>query len=338
MKQHKKYKHLSLEERERIFGFKEKGLSLHDIAKLLHRNIGTISRELGRHSKYGRKYLPCKAQKEAERIGLRQRRRSALKNPLIFLYVRTKLRNELWSPEIIAGRLPIDHPGESICFETIYRYIYQNKRTKRDRLWQYLELHRKRRMFKNGRKVKEYTKLSEAIPIQNRPECINNRSEVGHWETDNMEGKRSDKTAISVTIERLLRKTKLTKLEGHTAQVKTDAVVVRLNEEKKLSSDLVKSITFDRGSENSGYKQIGEKLNVDIYACTPYHSWEKGGVENMNKRIRRFIPKGSSVDPITQQYLNILETKLNSTPRKILGFLTPNEFQYKLLTSSQLTS
>lgn len=254
-----KYKHLSLEERERIFGFKQKGLSLQDIAKQLHRNVGTISRELGRHSKYGKKYLPCHAQREAVRIGMRQRRRSALKNPTVFLYVRTKLRNELWSPEIIAGRLKIDHPEESICFETIYRYIYLNPRTRRDRLWQYLELHRRKRMIKNGRKVKEYTKLTEAIPIQLRPEYINNRSEIGHWETDNVEGKRSDKTAISVTIERLLRSVKLTKLEGHTAQIKTDAVVSRLSEEKKNNPDLVKSITFDRGPENSGYKEIGEK-------------------------------------------------------------------------------
>lgn len=334
----KKYKHLNLEERERIFGFRQKGLSLQDIAKLLNRNVGTISRELGRHTKYGKPYLPCKAQREAERIGLKQRRRSALKNPIVFLYVRTKLRNELWSPEIIAGRLPIDHPGESICFETIYRYIYLNPRTKRDRLWQYLELHRRKRMIKNGRKVKEYTKLTEAIPIQNRPETINNRSEVGHWETDNIEGKRSDKTAISVTIERLLRLTKLTKLEGHTAKVKTDAVILRLKEEEKINPDLVKSITFDRGSENSGYKEISKQLGVEIYACNPYHSWEKGGVENMNKRIRRFIPKGSSVEYITQQYLTLLETKLNSTPRKVLGYLTPNEFRYKMLSSSQFTS
>lgn len=334
----KLYKHLSLEERERIFGFRQKGLSLQDIAKLLHRNVGTISRELGRHSKYGKRYLPCHAQREAVRVGLRQRRRSALKNPTVFLYVRTKLRNELWSPEIIAGRLKIDHPDQSICFETIYRYIYLNPRTKRDRLWQYLELHRRKRMVKNGRKVKEYTKLTEAIPIQLRPEHINNRSEVGHWETDNMEGKRSDKTAISVTIERLLRLTKLTKLEGHTAKVKTDAVITRLQEERKTNPNLVRSITFDRGPENSGYKEIAKKLDVEIYGCNPYHSWEKGGVENMNKRIRRFIPKGSSVEFITQQYLNILETKLNSTPRKVLNYLTPFEFQRKIALTSQFNS
>jgi IS30 family transposase len=327
-----------LEEREIIFGFLQKGLSLRDISKKLHRNVGTISRELDRHTKYGRKYVPCHAHSESVRVGVKQRRKSALKNPTVFLFVRTSLRKELWSPELIAGRLPIKHPGQTICHETIYRYIYLNPRTKRDKLWKYLELHRRKRMKKNGRKVKEYSKLSEAIPIGQRPEIINNRSEVGHWETDNVEGKRTDKTAISVTIERLLRLTKLSKLSAHTAQVKTDAVVNKLDQEKQINPSLVKSITFDRGPENSGYKVIGSKLNIQTYGCNPYHSWEKGGVENMNKRIRRFIPKGISVDNITQQYLDLLENKLNNTPRKCLNYLTPLEFQEKLLMLPEFNS
>lgn len=313
-------------------------MSLRDISKQLHRNVGTISRELDRHTKYGRRYVPCHAHSESIRVGVRQRRKSALKNPLVFLYVRTSLRKELWSPETIAGRLPIEHRGETICPETIYRYIYLNPRTKRERLWQYLELHRRKRMKKNGRKVKEFCRLSEAIPIQNRPERINKRLEIGHWETDNVEGKRSDKTAISVTIGRLMRITKLTKLTAHIAQVKTDAVITRLQEEKSTNSNMVKSITFDRGSENSGYKEIGRKLNIQTYACNPYHSWEKGGVENMNKRIRRFIPKGMSVEQITQEYLNLLEDKLNNTPRKVLNYLTPLEFQKKLLMLPEFNS
>lgn len=321
-----------------MFGLREKGLSLRAISKQLKRNVGTISREIDRHTKYGRRYLPCYAQREALRVGARQRRKSALKNPTVFLYVRTSLRKELWSPELIAGRLPIEHPGESICHETIYRYIYLNPRTKRDRLWKYLELHRRKRMQKNGRKVKEFEKLSEAIPIGNRPELINNRLEPGHWETDNLEGKRSDKSAISVTVERLMRKTKLAKLSAHTAQVKTKAVINNLNQEKKINPEFVKSITFDRGPENSGYKEIGKRLGITTYACNPYHSWEKGGVENMNKRIRRFIPKGISVEGITQDYLTLLEDKLNNTPRKVLNYLTPNEFQEKLLMLPEFNS
>lgn len=327
----KRYKHLNLEEREKIYALKQKGLSLRDIAKKLDRSASTISREL-RRPKYGNEYVPCVVQRQVDRIAKRQRRRARLKNPLVFTYVRKHLRRPFsWSPETIAGRLPLDHPGESICHETIYRYIYLDPNTKREKLWRYLPLHRKKRMKRNGRKVKGYTKLSEAIPVPDRPGKINERTELGHWETDNMEGKRSDNTSISVTVERVTRKIKLGKLKDHTALTKTDAVVNQLDSEDK---GFVRSITMDRGPENSGYKDISKKLGVVIYACTPYHSWEKGSVENTIGRLRRFIPKGESVDSITQSQLNLLEDKFNNTPRKVLGFLTPNEYYERILPAT----
>lgn len=326
-----KYKHLSLEEREILFKYKALGKSLRYIAKRLGRSHSTLVRELKR-PKFGKSYLPCKAEKEARRIAFRQRARAALKNPTIFLFVREHLRKPYsWSPETIAGRLPKEYKGQSICTESIYRYIYLNKKTKREKLWKYLELHRRKRMKKNGRKVKSFTKLSEAIPIDLRPKSINERVELGHWETDNMEGVRSDKTAVSVTTERVTRKVKLGKLNGHTAQIKTDTVVGQLKSE---DMGIVKSITMDRGPENSGYKIISDKLNIPVFACNPYHSWEKGTVENTVKRIRKYIPKGISVDNITQEYLTALEDKFNNTPRKCLGFLTPNEYYEKIQTAS----
>ena len=97
-------------------------------------------------------------------------------------------------------------PGYSIGLETIYRYIHNRKKSGLDHLWQYLVLHRKKRMKKNGRKVKS-TKIEAMLPIETRPETANLRQEIGHWETDNMEGKRSDRTAVSVTVERVTRYT-----------------------------------------------------------------------------------------------------------------------------------
>jgi IS30 family transposase len=328
----KDYKHLNLEEREKIYALKEKGLSLRDIARKLNRNVSTISREL-RRPKYGRKYIPCVVQREADRIAKRQRSRARLKNIKVFLYVRKHLREDGWSPETIAGRLPLDHPGESICHETIYRYIYLNPKTKREKPWKYLKLHRKKRMKVNGRKVKGYTKLSEAVPVPERPEDINNRSELGHWETDNMEGKKSDRSSISVSVERVTRKVKLGKLKDHTAKTKTNTVIDQLSDKNK---GFVRSITMDRGPEDSGYLKIAKSLGVDIYGCTPYHSWEKGSVENTIQRLRRYIPKGESIDNITQTYLTLLEDKFNNTPRKCLGFLTPNEY-YERIRSAPFT-
>lgn len=318
-------------EREKLFAYISSGKSLRWVAKKMRRSHTTLSRELERRSKYGRKYIPCYAQKEAERISSRQRQRSRLKNPLIFLYVRKHLRPPYsWSPEIISGRLSIDHPGESICHETIYRYIYLNKKTKSEKLWKYLALHRRKRMKKDGRKVKRYTHLSEAIPVPERPEHINNRSEPGHWETDNMEGKRSDKTSVSVTVERVTRKTKLGKLTDHTSKTKTNLVVEQLKGERIK----VKSVTYDRGPENAGYKKISKELGAEAYACSPYHSWEKGTVENMIKRARKYSPKGESVDGVTQKHLNMVEDILNNTPRKCLNYLTPNEYYERICSAS----
>lgn len=324
-----KYDHLNIGEREKIWCLKEKGLSLRDVAKAVKRDVSTVSRDLSRHAGYWKPYLPCIAQKEADRICIRQRQRSALKNPLIFLYVREHLRSPYnWSPETISGRLKLDHPGESICPESIYRYIYLNPRTKREKLWRYLLLHRKKRMKKDGRKVKSgYSKLSEAILISERPDNINKRIELGHWETDNMEGKRSDRSSISVTTERVTRKVKFSKLSGHGSDIKTKALLASLSME---DIGFVKSVTYDRGPENSGYRKVRDILNVDVYACTPYHSWEKGTVENTIQRLRRYIPKGVSIENINQAYLTLLENKFNDTPRKCLGFLTPNEYYERI--------
>lgn len=316
----KAYSHLRLEERELLFCLREQGLTFREIGEELDRDHTTLSREYGRNAKYGRPYIPCRAEEKTRKRGEKQRRKAPLKNPLVYLYVREKLRNpeERWSPETIKGRLPIDHPGYSIGLETIYRYIYSRKKSGRDQLWQYLTLHRKKRMKWNGRKVKP-GKIEAMLPIETRPETARLRQEVGHWETDNMEGKRSDRTAVSVTVERVTRLTSLAKLTDHKADTKSEVVV------QGLADRVVKSITADRGPENRKHQLITQGLSVPVYFCNPYHSWEKGTVENTVGRVRRFLPKGISLDTVSQKQIRKIELQLNNTPRKCLGFLTPCE-------------
>lgn len=314
----KAYSHLGLEERELLFCLRRQGLTFREIEKRLGRNHTTLSREYSRNAKYGRPYIPCRTERLTKRRGEKQRRKAPLKNPLVYLYVRKKLREKKWSPETIQGRLPIDHPGYSIGLETIYRYIYNRKKSGIDQLWQYLTLHRKKRMKKNGRKVKA-TKIEAMLPIEERPEAANLRQEIGHWETDNVEGKRSDETAVSVTVERVSRFTSLAKLANHKAGTKSEAVI------KGLDHQVVRSITADRGPENRKHQLITQELNIPVYFCNAYHSWEKGTVENMNGRIRRFLPKGKSLDTVDEKQIKLIELHLNNTPRKCLGFLTPCE-------------
>lgn len=315
----KAYSHLRLEERELLFCLREQGLPFREIGKALGRDHTTLSREYGRNAKYGRPYIPCRAEEKTRKRGEEQRRKAPLKNPLVYLYVREHLRKPyFWSPETIKGRLPIDHPGYSIGLETIYRYIYNKRKSGRDQLWQYLTLHRKRRLKKNGRKVKP-GKIEAMLPIETRPEEANQRLEMGHWETDNMEGKRSDQTAVSVTVERVCRTISLAKLTDHKADTKSVAVI------RGLDGHTVKSITADRGPENRRHQLITQELNVPVYFCNPYHSWEKGTVENTVGRVRRFLPKGRTLDTVSEKQIRKIELHLNNTPRKCLGFLTPCE-------------
>lgn len=323
----KGYSHLSLEEREKLYGWKQKGLSLREISRKLNRSHGTLVREFKRNMRYGRAYLPCVAQKRAVRVGVKQRYQAPLKCPLVSLYTREKLRLG-WSPETIAGRLPITHPGYGVTDETIYRYIY-GKKQKRMKLWRYLTLGRKKRREKQGRQVHRSTKIPEAVSIDLRPREANERTTPGHWETDNMEGVRSDTSVVSVTVDRLARLTMLNKLTDKTARSKTRVVIDRL---LRFPHEFKQTITADNGAENTEHKTISQQLKLTgMYFCHPYHSWEKGTVENTIGRVRRFFPKGTSIDLLTAEDIAVVEYSINNTPRKCLGFLTPYEKMDELL-------
>lgn len=328
----KKFKHLSLIEREILYGGLKQGLSFREVGRRIKRDHTSLSDELKRNIKYGNcyfgnEYLPCKAQALADKRALKQRQKAPLKNPKVFVYVRKSLRSGL-SPEAIAGRLLIDHPNEYINDETIYRYIY-SKKAACYKLWQYLTMARKKRMRKTGRRIRRDGKIPGSISIDLRPKEVDMRNTLGHWETDNVIGKQTDKTALSVTVERLSRITIITKLANRSAAEKTAAIVSRLG---KLSTQTRLTITADNGKENSYHKQLTDALGTDVFFCHAYHSWEKGTVENTNGRIRRYIPKGVSVDSITDKKIRMIERKLNSTPRKCLGYLTPDETMIRALS------
>ena len=338
-----KYHHLTLEEREKLFVWHEKKVGVREIGRRLNRNPGTISRELKRNAtgkgKNSREYLifryvACRAQIKSEKKALKQRTKCPLKNPAIFLYVREHLRKpHYWTPEEIAGRLSIDHPEYSIHHETIYRYIY-GKKQKRMKLWLHLRLHRKKRMKWHGRKIKGNLRLKNVLPIEQRPEEANTRKQEGHWETDNVGTIKTDKTGVSATVERKTRIIRLRKLKDGKAMTKRRTLVAQV---KKEGSIFQRSMTIDRGPENSDHEGFTRRTGINVYACNAYHSWEKGSVENSIGRARFFIPKGESVDQLKQKDLNRIEKIMNNTPRKIIAYLTPNEVYERILKDSNTT-
>lgn len=322
------YSQLGLAEREQLFVWYTQGVSLREIGRRLHRSDTTIGRELKRNQKLTRglekfsgEYLPCVAQQKAEKRKREQRSQASWKGPEVLLYVRKKLREKHWSPETIAGRLSVDHPALHICHETIYRLIYE-KQYKKYRLWQYLTVRRKKRMKKLGRKPHREGRIPEAVSIDCRPKHIAKRKEAGHWETDNVIGKTHDDTALSVSVERKTRLTMMSKLQSKKADEKLRVLFTRFS---LLPESLRKTLTTDNGKENTHHKELTNRLDMPVYFCHAYSSWEKGSVENMNGRIRRYIPKGISMDTISEETIRLIEWELNTTPRKCLNWKTPLE-------------
>ncbi|KZN52321.1 hypothetical protein N474_23045 [Pseudoalteromonas luteoviolacea CPMOR-2] len=147
---------------------------------------------------------------------------------------------------------------------------------------------------------------------------INDRSELGHWESDSVVSKHK-KSALNVIVERATRLVHISKLGVKTALVTSNALIKRLS---LHPPEFVQSITYDNGSENTRHIKTNEKLKCESYFCQPYHSWEKGAVEQVNSLIRRYLPKGTDFSTVIDKQIKEIEYKLNSKPRRCLGYKT----------------
>lgn len=312
------YKHLSVEEREDIAIGLEQGESLSGIAKRLGRDRSTISRELQRNQPpvNNVRYRANRAQIRADARKKASHRRARLKSPQIRAYAEEKLK-AAWTPEQIAGRLSIEMSGLSTNYESIYQWIYAERR---DLINHLARSHRKRRRRATA-KNKRCVRVPNRIMIDQRPIAVGDRKEAGHWEADTAVSRQS-KGAVAVVHERTSRYCKLTLMESKTAQNMQNAIIDSLS---PLPESLRKTITYDNGTENAAHEAINEALKTASYFCNPYHSWEKGGVENSIGLVRRFYPKKTDWSLLLQNDLDIIELWLNTRPRKCLGFMTPQE-------------
>lgn len=313
----KQYTQLTSHERDLIAVHHANGYSLSDIAKMIGRNKSTISRELTRNSsKQTKIYLPQQAQKRA----VKRKKQAAMKEELKCHKIRNFVSNKLkegWSPAIIAGTLAHDPSNLKISHESIYLYIYK----KRPDLVQHLTRSHKKRFKRIPKANKKNNRIPHRIPIDQRPDEVNQRSEFGHWEADTAVSNQST-VALAVLIERTSRYVQIRKIQRNKSEIFSQAVIRRM---KRLPRQARRSITYDNGSENACHELINDQLNTDSYFCKPYHSWEKGSVENVIGLIRRFFPKKTDFDKITHKRIKQVEFLLNSRPRKCLGFKTPLE-------------
>ena len=319
----KNYKHITQEEREKIYKYIIEKRSYRWIGRKLDRDHKAISYEVkiggGRE-----RYSPSKAQAAASERRSNSKKGSKKLDQIWLREWVVRRLGEGWSPEQISGRLK-KKAGIELSYESIYRFIYA-KENKRLKLWEFLRRKHQKRKLKYGRKTKKGV-IPSRVMISDRPKEINSRKKFSHWETDNMEGPRASKSAVSVSVERKTRFTKLTKMNNKTANAKTQSL---LDQFQRLPSHICQSITFDNGLENYQHQEIAKRLNCDTYFCNPYHSWEKGSVENAIGLVREYLPKGTDLTDISQAELNHIAWHLNNRPRKILNYLTPSEVFTKL--------
>jgi IS30 family transposase len=314
----KTYKHLDANERDILAVLKSKGRSLREISTILKRSPSTLSRELERNTPpvYTGYYLSHKAQERADKRNRESHRRPRLKTDVIRRYVEKRLRLG-WSPELIAGRLAIEHPELSISHEAIYQWIYQEAT---HLILSLVRAHRKRKHRGYSRKHKT-SHIPQRISIQERPQTVLRRFHIGHWETDTISCRKSYQ-AVQVTVERKARYAKMAKLKTKSARAMSIALTRRLS---RYPTNLRLSITYDNGSENAEHLRTNKILGTCSYFCEPFHSYERGTVENTIGLVRRFLPKKTNLAKISQDHLVKIEYWLNNRPRKCLGFKTPAE-------------
>ncbi len=294
----------------------EKKVPVKEIASAINVHFSTVYRELKRNKgKYH--YHHGLAQKLCEERKRRMRKHRKfsidMRKEIIALLV-----NEQWSPEQIKGWM--EREGKPcVCVETIYRYIRFDRLHGGD-LYKHCR-HRLRHVRRSNPAtctvIKDRTMIDEREPEANG-------ERFGDWEMDTIVGK-DGKGAIVTLVERskdylLMRKLK----KGKNAEGLAKTVVAMMTP----FIGTIKSITTDNGKEFSEHKYIARWLKTKVYFTHPYSSWEKGNVENTNKLIRQYIPKGTDFQEYTDEYIKQVQVKINARPRKKLNFATPKSEFY----------
>ena len=332
--EHQKYQHLTSEERHEIEVRLKDGWSVYRIAKHLSRPYNTIANEIkrGTVSLYNGKVTRYKAD-EGRKVYLEHRKNSrrnyrCLETVAFLRYVEQQFKNAKWSFDSTVGYAKKHHlytEKEMVCTKTLYNYadlgliniknidlpekISRNTKVKKNRL-------NKKKLGKS---------------IEERPKEIDTREEFGHWEIDSVIGqKKEGQFQVMTIVERKYRKSIWLKVRDHSAEAIDEALKRLFSEYGDKYREVFKSITGDNGSEFANLSEL-ESKGVPVYFTHPYTSCEKGTNECHNRMLRRFIPKGKSIDDYSADDIMFFADVINNLPRKILDYHTPDELFEKEL-------
>lgn len=310
----KKAKDLSRAERLEIGILLKKGYSHREIARTLGRGHNTVSYEIRKNSVKGT-YQPLRADAKA-RLRKRMRRLEYSKveeSPLVKKFVIEKLE-EHWNPDEIAGFLKRTKDARYVSKTAIYEWL----RTARGERY-CTHLYSKRKRVKKRRPKTERTLIPNRIGIERRNKDVNNRTRYGHWERDSVVSKKGCPGGMATHQERKSRLVAATKV-GSMRPDEHARVTASVND-----TMMMLSMTTDNGIENRDHGEWG----MPTFFCDPYASWQKGGIENANKMLRHYFPKGTDFSVVTQKEIDAACATINDKPRRILGYRSAREVAMK---------
>ena len=316
-----RFRQLTIEERYQIQIYNALGFSLRSIARTLNRAASTISREMVRNVDSG----CCRYRAQLAQARTDKRRRTADKSRItderIIRLIEQRLTEHQWSPEQIVGYL--EKQGYLlVSHEWIYQHVLKDKAQGGE-----LYKHLRHKIGKYRRRYGKQDKRGQIvgrIGIDKRPTIVEKRARFGDWESDTIQGK--GLASLVTVVERKTGLTRIRKVARATAELTASAMI------EALSTFVVKTNTSDNGKEFAHHHKVSEALNCKFYFAQPYHSWERGTNENTNGLIRQYFPKGTAFEKVTDEEIQRVEDKLNTRPRKRLGFKSP----YEVLTARNL--
>lgn len=305
-----KFTNISASERLEVSILKSRGYSIREIAREMERSPNTISYELRKNQVNG-EYNPKKADSKS---WLRKRMRKIQwmkieEIPELKEYIIEGLRKK-WNPDEISGRMKLEKRPWYISKNSIYRWLYSSRG---QRYCPLLYSKRFRRRKRTGSKKR--TLIPNRVDISERSRGAENRTRYGHWEKDAVNSKQGISASLAVAEERKSRLMVATKVRNMSP------VNHELATQKMLENKKALSITRDNGIENTHHQET----ETPSFFCEPYSSWQKGGIENGNKLIRVFFPKGTDFRFVTQNQVDQAVKLINEKPRRILGFRTAFE-------------
>ena len=315
----KQFKQFGLEARCEIARRRHAGESLRQIGAALDCSASSVSRELKRNgAKGGYKPVYAAEQAQARRWHGSRLTRDVQLQALVLQGLRRG-----WSPEQVAARL-----DGRISYESIYRFIAAQIARTNDFAWRhYLPRGKSQRGWRGRKGGSPVDHIRERVSIEKRPAQAATRRQPGHWEADLMLFSRYGQAVLTLH-ERSTRLTAVVPLSTKAAAPVAHTLHTLL---APLPPRLRRTLTFDNGTEFALHHTLHHPLGLKTFFCDPHAPWQKGGIENANGRIRRFLPRKTDLSTLTPEQIHQVALLYNHTPRKCLGYKTSAEAFAKLL-------